>query len=159
MYSREQLQQLYRYSYSLCADREGSYDLLHSALERLLARDQTREYSLSYCRKTIRNLYIDQCRHQAVIPFQPLPDELPADINETTLEELVIHQKTLEEIWPLFDATDREILFLWAVLGLTAREIAEETAVARSTVLSRIHRIRHKVSADATAKNAGRSEL
>lgn len=144
--SSEQLQQLYRYSFSLCAHKDDAYDLLQSALEKLLKRSRDGEYNLSYCRITIRNLYIDQCRHRSIVAFQPLEDELPADINEHSLEELVIQQKTLEEIWPLFDTTDREILFLWAVLGHTAQEIAEETDTARGTVLSRIHRIRQKVT-------------
>lgn len=145
MFSQEQLQQLYRYGFSLCANQDDAYDLLQGSLERLL-KHGCDDNSLSYCRATMRNLYIDQCRRQAIVPFQPLDDELPADINEHSLEELVIQQKTLEEIWPLFDTTDREILFLWAVLGHTAQEIADETGTVRGTVLSRIHRIRQKVT-------------
>lgn len=155
MFNRDQLQQLYRYSYTLCVNEQDAYDLLHSALEKLLHRGQIEEYSLGYCRTTIRNLYIDQCRHQSVVAFQPLPEELPADINECTLEELVIYQKTLEELWPLFDTSDREILYLWAIQGFTAQEISDETNLARSSVLSRIHRIRLKVASATTAKNMG----
>lgn len=153
MFNQEQLQQLYRYSYTLCSDKDDSYDLLQNALERLLSHDRNQTYSLSYCRATIRHLFIDQCRQKAIVAFQPLDEDMPADIHEGTLEDLVIQQKTLEEIWPLFDATDREILYLWAVLGHTAQEIAAEVGSARGTVLSRIHRIRQKVTPTALAKS------
>ena len=155
MYSRDDLQKLYRYCCSLSGDGDAAYDLLQSAIEKVLRQRfspepggsaKSPEHKLAYTRTTIRNLYIDRCRRQALVSFEALPEELPADINANTLEELVIQQKTLEEIWPLFDATDREILFLWAVQGLSASEVAEETGSTRNTVLSRIHRIRQKVT-------------
>ena len=152
MFNREELQQLYRYGFSLCANQDDAYDLLQGALERLLKHAPRDDHNLSYCRTAMRNLYIDQCRRQAIVPFQSIEgEELLADINESSLEDLVIQQKTLEELWPLFDTNDREILFLWAVLGHTAKEIASETGTTRNTVLSRIHRIRQKVAKADTA--------
>ena len=43
------------------------------------------------------------------------------------------------------DPLERELLFLWAVEGYTARELGEATECSRGTVLSRLHRLRKKI--------------
>ena len=59
----------------------------------------------------------------------------------------MISRDQLEVIWSRLDGCEREILYYWAVEGMTAAQIASTTGSRRGTVLSRIHRLRARLRA------------
>ncbi len=59
---------------------------------------------------------------------------------------LVIAEHDMGLIWDQLDAFDREILFYWAVEGYSLQEIANQIDVPRGTLLSRVHRLRKKIT-------------
>ena len=141
----DSLQSLFRYCYALCREPSAAEDLLHTALEKAL-RKPVEVMSQSYLRTIIRNQFIDQCRRQSRVAFEPIEDHLPTLLSITTLEEVWLQQLTIEEIFSQLTAAEGEILYLWAMEGFTAEEIATETGQSRGTVLSRLHRIKQKAT-------------
>ncbi|MCG8673429.1 MAG: RNA polymerase sigma factor [Pseudomonadales bacterium] len=147
VFSREELNQLYRYALSLAGNPDDGYDLLQTALEKLLSSKSLPNYSLSYTRAIIRNQFIDQCRRQNVVAFEQLQDENLSLLSTNPLEEVIINEDQVERMMSQLEPAERECLFLWAVLGYTAAEIATETNEARGTVLSRLYRVKQKANA------------
>lgn len=147
MIEREQLQSLYRYCVMLTRDVTQAEDLLQASLENWLKRGKSQGYSHSYMRKIVRNQFIDTCRRNKLIAFEVLDEGTPVLLDETSLEELQIQQDLIEVIIGHLNNADREVLYLWAVDGYSASEIAHELDMPRGTILSRLHRIKHKVAA------------
>ena len=56
----------------------------------------------------------------------------------------MVAQLDLEIIWKELNTVEREVLYYWAIEGMTAQEIADQIDVPRGTVLSRIYRIRKR---------------
>ena len=73
--------------------------------------------------------------------------DLNVDLETLTIQRDEIG-KLLEQISPL----DREILFLWAVEGMSFEEISKELDIRRGTLLSRMSRLRSHLS-DKEEKN------
>jgi len=138
------LQSGYRYGLSLSASRQEAGDLVHDAWLRLVKRYmKTPEKPLLF--KTIRNLYIDQLRRQQRVwqhqqdeyfEYSSVESELERDI--ITADEMQYHLARLGDV-------EREALYLSAVEGYTADEIAAMTESTRGTVLSRLHRCKRKL--------------
>jgi len=147
--NQTQLNQLYRYCYSLTVHKEDAYDLLQTSLEKYLKhqnQQETAPQSASYLRRIIRNQFIDNARRAKCVPFESLTDENEAStIDIQPLDNLFINAERVDQIWELLNTSEREIVFLWAIEGYTAKEISEEINVPRGTVLSKIHRLRQKV--------------
>ncbi|QFU25497.1 sigma-70 family RNA polymerase sigma factor [Shewanella sp. YLB-09] len=143
--TREQLQSLYRYSFCLTADRGRAEDLLQNGLEKWLKCGKELEYSHAYIRKIIRNQFIDDCRRQHKLAFESIDEHAAVLLDETSLETLQIQHNLIEQVFELLNVAEREVLYLWAVDGYTAAEIAKDLAQPRGTVLSRLHRIKQKV--------------
>lgn len=140
--------QLYRYCCSLTGDDDEAFDLLHDALERYLASGRgAAEISKFYMMRIIRNRFIDDWRRRRRIQAEPFDDQKHLDFDVATLEQVTIARDTLETLWAGFDPVEREILFLWAVEGYTTSEVAQWLELPRGTVLSRISRLRKRVSA------------
>lgn len=151
-FTRVELNNLHRYAYALCTNHDDTDDLLHYALEKFLHKPAMAEPSnhhnaqnLAYVRSIMRNHFIDECRRSSRFPEQDYDDSLAA-VDETPLEDVVIAQLDLEMIWKKLSAVEKEILYYWAVTGMTAQEIANQTATPRGTVLSRLYRLRKKFS-------------
>ncbi|MEE9303570.1 MAG: RNA polymerase sigma factor [Thiotrichaceae bacterium] len=144
---KQQLDQLYRYCYALCVHRDDAYDLLQSSLEKYLKRPANSQQSeLPYLRRIIRNQFIDNTRHGKVLEFQSLEESseaIPMDLCD--LDSIVINEELVDIVWSLLNTSEREIIFLWAIEGYTAAEIADEIDMPRGTVLSKIHRLRKKI--------------
>ena len=68
--------------------------------------------------------------------------------DERSLGSLVVNERELEWYWPLLKPIERDILFLWAVEGLSFTEVAVELNMARGTILSAMHRMRGRLSVD-----------
>lgn len=149
-FSDEQLQQLYRYGISLSKDETQAYDLLQDALESFLKKPPTHTITtLAYIRRIMRNKYIDQCRHKNRFPEESF-DELEGTISIGTrlLEDVLITRQQLDIVWQQLTHIEREIMFLWAVESMSAREISTELDIPRGSILSKIYRLRNRISAN-----------
>lgn len=150
MLDRIALQRLYRYGYSLTRNEDAGCDLLQDALEAGMRQAPTKgDATLEYVQRIMRNKFIDNYRHDRRYPIlsRDQGDCELVSIDERSLEDLVIAEADVETLMAGLDPLERELLFLWAVEGYTAREISERTATPRGTVLSRIHRLRQKIIA------------
>ena len=148
MLDRDMLQRLYRYGYSLTGDGHKAYDLLQDAIEVALRKSPRDPQSmLSYVRTIMRNRFIDEYRREQRHPVLSLEeqDDSPVDIDPRVLEEVVIAQHDLDVVIAVLDPMERELLFLWALEGYTAQELADQTGAPRGTVLARLHRLRSKI--------------
>jgi len=143
---RENLQKLHHYAYSLTANEADAYDLLQSAIETSLNKScESINSSLAYIRVIMKNRYIDDYRHRQKFPMDNIEDHSPVSLDESSLEDVVIAKHDLALIWKTLDAVDREVLFYWAVEGLSMSEVAEKLDISRGTLLSRMHRLRHRL--------------
>lgn len=148
MFDKSQLNQLYRYCYALTLHTDNAYDLLQTSLEKYLkqAPNTTNQSSRSaYLRKIIRNQFIDDARRAKCVPFEPFDETEITPIDIQPLDNLLINEVLVDQIWEVLNTSEREIIFLWAIQGYTAKEIASELDAPRGTILSKIHRLRQKV--------------
>ncbi|WP_028772863.1 RNA polymerase sigma factor [Shewanella waksmanii] len=146
MFDASLLNSLYRYCFCLTLDKSRAEDLLQTVLEKWLRLADSGNYQPSYVRKMIRNQYIDDCRHQQCVAFDSIEQHAPVLLDEHNLEQLTIAQDLIEKVIVQLSISEREVLYLWAVVGFTANEIATELAQPRGTILSRLHRIKSKVA-------------
>lgn len=146
MFDVNLLNSLYRYCFCLTLDKSRAEDLLQTVLEKWLRLADSGNYQPSYVRKMIRNQYIDDCRHQQCVAFDSIEQHAPVLLDEHNLEQLTIAQDLIEKVIVQLSISEREVLYLWAVVGFTANEIATELAQPRGTILSRLHRIKSKVA-------------
>ena len=149
MFSREVLNILYRYAYSLTCEEANAYDLLQDTLARFLARKDhlTIKDKVPYVRRMIRNQFIDQLRREQRFPLEVLDTVNSTVINDAyiDLERMVISEQALQQVWELLLPMERELLYLWAVEGFTGQEIATQLNIPQGTILSRIYRLRKKI--------------
>jgi len=149
MLSHENLNKLYRYGYSLTKSESDAYDLLQEALTRFLERNDNipEQDKVPYLRRMMRNQFIDKLRREQRFPLEALEtvESYSIDNAFTDMERLLISQQMLDNIWDLLLPLERELVHLWAIDGLTAREIAQQFNIPQGTILSRIHRLRKKI--------------
>ena len=157
-FNRTELNNLYRYGYALCANQDDAYDLLQYALEKYLHKPARYNdvSDMAYVRTTMRNRFIDEYRKSTRFPQEEYDDGLLVAIDEAALEDVVVAQLDLEIIWKELNTVEREVLYYWAIEGMTAQEIANQIDVPRGTVLSRLYRIRKRF--DTKEKNNEISE-
>ena len=145
MFSREQLNSLFQYCLSLTAETAAAEDLLHNSIEKMLKRPRTIEFEMAYARRVIRNRFIDDCRRKNNVEFEPIDYYEPVLLDEKDIEQLLIDQDHVSKLMALLSASEREVLFLWAVEGYSAAEIAAHTDSPRGTILARLFRVRQKI--------------
>ncbi|MFT6153399.1 MAG: RNA polymerase sigma-70 factor (ECF subfamily) [Crocinitomicaceae bacterium] len=148
--NKDNLNQLYRFSMALTANSQNAEDLLHTGIERALRGNFSAvENKMAYIRTIIRNAWYDELRqkrtHNEV--SSDFIDEDEENVEPTSLIELdpnnvMIQQIQLQRTWELLTDQQRELLYLWCILGMTAAEIAIELKLPRGTVLSKIHRLK-----------------
>lgn len=142
-FDRDTLDQLFRYCLALTREREQARDLLHTALESYLRhRPADMQHPLAYIRRIARNHFYDLLRRRGLIYFEPLHDGDSHPTNDRALESLMVDEITVRQLWQQFSAAEREVVFLWAVEGLSASEIALQLGEPRGTVLCRLHRLK-----------------
>lgn len=140
--TRNQLNELYRYAWALCANEEHAYDLVHNALVKLNSKSQ--EQSVAYLKVVVRNLFIDQYRKQRIEKdYLAMSEDF--QYLESDLEHVFIQREDIRKILQDCDPEDREILYQWAVEEKTFDEIASETNQKLGTLLSRVHRIKNRI--------------
>lgn len=96
--------------------------------------------------RAIRTRYLNQIKREKLVVMVPLEADLEDDISSERdefgrLADMQELEQALEKLRPI----EREALFLHAAEGYTAEEIGQHTGQARGTVLSLIHRARHKL--------------
>ncbi len=155
---RASLDKLYSYAYTLTANEADAYDLLHNAIETSLNRpSETTEKNIAYLRVIMRNRFIDEYRHNQSFPHEDIDDHSPVSISESSLEDVVIASHDLAVLWKTLEPVDREVLFFWAVEGFSMREISEKLEISRGTLLSRIHRLRKRLSENVNDRQRGQA--
>jgi len=143
---REALLGAYRYALALTRDEWIANDLLGDACLSVLRADGPLD--TAYLLKAVRSRFIDHCRRaggersrvvslngEACLPARP-QREPHEDADAVT---------TLDRALAALRPEEREVLFLHAVTGLTAKQIATISDQSRSTVLSLLQRGRSKV--------------
>ncbi|MCL1082195.1 MULTISPECIES: RNA polymerase sigma factor [Shewanella] len=142
--SHDELQLLYRYCLALTNHNADAHDLLQSALEKWVKKTSEQTLGMGYLRRIIRNQFIDDCRRKNKIVFAEFNENITTLESTTSFEQILIDSDDIEHLLKSFNVAERETLFLSAVMGYTATEIAEQTNEPRSTILSRLHRIKKK---------------
>ncbi|MGB5310090.1 MAG: sigma-70 region 4 domain-containing protein, partial [Arenicellales bacterium] len=71
--------------------------------------------------------------------------------------DVVIASHDLAVLWKTIEPVDREVLFFWAVEGFSIREISEKLEISRGTLLSRIHRLRKRLSENVNDRQRGQA--
>lgn len=144
-FTTAQYNELFRYALALCECRQQGFDMLHDTMLTWATLDQQGvENPVAYVKRAIRNTYYDQLKQ--VSRRRELLDQNQSEAalftQEQALEQLVIDRVTLERVWQDLRADEREILFLWAVDGYSAREIGLQLKMPRASILSKMHRMR-----------------
>ena len=146
MLDQNALQQLYRYCYTLCCNEHNAYDLLQTAMEKFISSNHEATNPSAYIKRIIHNQFIDDCRRQKIIQFESLEeDNLPADFDTQTLETMIINDDMVDKILGYLNPGEREIIYFWAIEGLSTAEISEQLEIPKGTVLSKIYRMRKKL--------------
>ena len=147
MFDAKQLNNLYRYCFSLTGEEHESYDLLQSSIEKFLKVDADGvDNKPAYIKRIIRNHYIDECRKNSKIEEEQYDETVTyVDMNTNSLEKIVASQYQVEAVWQQLTVSEREIMYFWAVEGYTTGELAEFLEIPRGTLLSKIHRLRKRL--------------
>jgi len=143
------VQRGYRFALSLTHDANRAEDLIQDAWFSILrARGPWRR---EYLFTTIRNRFIDLCRRDRIVVFEPLDEDRAgegsdrhgADATEDDSAFLVngAFDRALGEL----RVEERAVLYLSAVEGYTANQTAELLGWPRGSVLSLMHRARLKL--------------
>ena len=139
------LNELYRFAYALAGEPQEAEDLLHSSIERALkAGLKAVEHKNAYVRTIIRNHWYDELRKKKVRQDhaqQTLDEEETVFLLEPDPEQVMMDEIQLERCWKELSEQQRELLYLWCILGMSAAEIADELSLSRGTILSRLHRL------------------
>lgn len=153
-FDADTLNRLFRYCMALCGERENARDILHDALEKYLRKaDKNIQRPEAYIRKIARNSFIDQLRKNKIVIIESLTDPDVLASSEKTLETTIVDKLTLEEAWKKLTYLERETVYLWAIDGMSASEIALQIGQSRNTILSRLHRLRQRVQGKNRAIN------
>ena len=146
MLNKDQLNGLFRYAVALAQDETGAFDLVQSAVEKVLKKRL--DAPISYFKVVIRNLFFDELRREKRFPHEDLQDDLreslPLSLSIQGLEAIYINKDLVENILAQLSPGDREILYLFAVEEMTFEEISKLTGKKKGTLLSRMHRMREK---------------
>ena len=146
MFDKQELQQLYRYCYSLTCDKDNAQDLLQSAVEKYIKKITVPETPMAYIKRIIHNQFIDDCRRKNIIMFENSDDDQVAtDFDVRTLESLMIDDDLAEKVLLSLLPDEREIVYFWVIEGMSTSEISAQLEIPRGTVLSKIHRMRTRL--------------
>ena len=133
------LQRAYRYALALTGDPQQAEDLVQDGWSAVIAANGPR--TAPYLFTTLRNRYIDTRRRARLVQFEALEPELVSGGVAPPTGEAPEVMAAILRLRP----AEREALFLCAVEGWTASEVAVRTGRPRGTVLSLIHRGRARL--------------
>jgi len=137
------LQAGYRYALSLSQNSATAEDLLQDAWVAVLKAKgpSTKAYLFSAIRSRFLNLY----KREQLLSIVPLEDEHHNEVPEVDHFSENFDIEIVEDALNTLRSTEREALFLNAVEGYTAQEVADLTLQPRGSVLSLIHRAKTKI--------------
>ncbi len=144
----ETYQALFRYAAALTGCDQKGFDVLQEVIIRWGKQNKNAiDQPLAYLKRMIKNEVIDQYkiqkrRNDLLDNHANYSTDL---VSEASLEDLLIDQMTLGKIWKTLVPKDREILYLWAVEGMSAREMAIHLNTKRSTILSQMSRLKQRL--------------
>jgi len=146
----ELLARAYRYALALTHDESRAADLLQEAC--LAVVKAKGSWNRGYLFAAVRTRHLNQVRRAHLIVVEPLedPDLLEGHSSGDPLEAsdpFELRDEDLEAALGILSDAQREALFLTVVEGYTAGEIGDLTGRPRGTILSLIHRARHKLRA------------
>ncbi len=143
-FTKENLQELFRYANALTHNEPDAFDLVQTAMTRVLVKQP--ENLIAYTKTTIRNIFYDQYRRKKNIPISSYDENTNIiGIHELNFEDTIINRNSINDIMKDLEPIDRELLFLYGYEGLTFDEIAKKMNKKRGTLLSRVHRIKKKI--------------
>ena len=144
---RELLLRGFRYAYSLTHDTARAEDLLQDGWVSLLSAGGPRRRR--YLFAAIRSRFIDGCRREQLLVFESLDQAGENHVDKLhdphAGDAFDVDDDGLGQALATLRPMEREALLLADVEGYTAQEIADLTGHPRGTVLSLIHRSRHKL--------------
>jgi len=141
---RKTIQSGYRYALSLSGHHQDAEDLVQQAWVKCHRRyGSVRNLTMLYT--TIRNLFYDRMRREKIVRFESMEDNGESDGGESE-DGSADWRIDLESLLNKLRPEEREALYLNAVEGYTAKEIAKQTGTSRNTILSLIHRARKKLA-------------
>ncbi|MBB6521647.1 sigma-70 family RNA polymerase sigma factor [Pseudoteredinibacter isoporae] len=160
MIDESQLNRLYRYALSLCAESDVAYDLVHGAIGRFIEPPVPElQDPMPYLMRSVRNAFIDQQRHRQRYSHQAFEEEqVLQDFHLKVLESLVIDEHLLEQLLEMLSAEEGEILYLWAVEGYSTQEVADLLEMPKGSLLSKIHRLRKRLLASEWVRESAQGE-
>ena len=136
------LQQAFRYALALSHNRAVAEELVQDACVGIARRGGP--WERGYLLASVRNRFIDRCRRNGLLKFEPLVDQDVAGPAETPAIDAAL-DASLETALGRLKSGEREMLYLAAVEEYTMNEIAELTGRPVGTVLSGIHRAKQKL--------------
>ncbi|MFT5706721.1 MAG: RNA polymerase sigma-70 factor (ECF subfamily) [Oceanospirillaceae bacterium] len=143
------LNDLYRYALSLAHEEHQAYDLLQSCCEKALSKKIDQQSLKPYMLRMIRNQFIDQYRRnklELVVDTDfSAQEKIDEQVTLQDLEQIAIDKQHVALILDKLDYQDRELLYLWAVEGITMQELAERTNTPRGTLLARLSRLKKRL--------------
>ncbi len=143
------LNSLYRYALSLTHEPHQAYDLVQSCCEKILRKPPHNSTLKPFMLKVIRNQFIDQYRRKKLeLVVDATTSSIHAIEEQTTLQELddiMIDKQHVAMLLQRLCTQDRELLYLWAVEGVTMQELADQTNTPRGTLLSRLNRLKKRL--------------
>lgn len=146
MFDQPQLNQLYRFCYSLTVDESSAYDLLQNSLEKFLKSQAKKTNNLAFMYRIIRHQFIDEYRKQSKHQIVSFEEQDYIDFDVKTLESIRIDNDLIEQVLKYLDPIEREILYYWAIEGYSTQQIADMLTMPKGTVLSKIHRMRLRIN-------------
>lgn len=145
MLDRHTLNKLFRYCMALSGHRDDAYDLVQDSVEKYLCQKTEVRDHHAFLKRIAWNRFFDLQRRKKIVQFDVLEESTKDHLIERDLEATFIDERTLKLVWDKLNTAEREVVFLWAVEGLSASEIAAELMIPRATVLSRLRRLRLRI--------------
>ena len=134
------LERAHRYALSLTHDPHRAEDLIQDAC--LAVSRRGGPWRIEYLISVIRNRHIDLHRRNGRVRFKPLRPS--ASVGGNGHAKGAIDEELAAALGTL-GPNAREMLYLAVVEGYSATQIARATGRPRGTVLSSIHRSKHKL--------------
>ena len=151
MYSKTELNRLYRYCRALCDNSANAFDLLQQSIEKCLKRPPKDMEALhSYTLRVIRNSFIDDARSKQRRTLEEFDERAHTTVDHDlqSLESMLITRSELDSVWLTLSPLEREIIFLSAVEGYSTSEISALIDKPKNSILSIVHRMRIRLSGD-----------
>jgi RNA polymerase sigma-70 factor (ECF subfamily) len=146
----DHIDRLYRAARGLCGTREEAEDLVQETFARVLRKPRIlrSDDDLGYLLRVLRNTYVSTRRSAARRPqTSALPDDLDVieDRNAVRPEQRLESEGLYTAISALPDDF-REALVAIDIVGLSYREASRALKVRESTITTRLHRARQRVT-------------